>query len=77
MYCRCDYSIYDNVVANNLYKYATKTLPLNKTYPQKEWHDKINYSGFHTYIGNLLDEYKINDTNRRQMFDHFLWYSNK
>lgn len=77
-YGRCDYSIYDNVVAGNLYKYATKSLPLSKTKPDS-WRINFQYEVFHSYIGNLLDEYGITSSvkNRREMFDHFLWFANR
>lgn len=75
---RCDYSIFDSVVSQNLYRVATTRLPLRKTQPEK-WRNDIDYQAFHKYIGDLLDEYGITGKvkNRRQMFDHFMWFANR
>lgn len=77
-YNRCDYSIFDSVVSQNLYTVSTKKLPLKKTEPEK-WRNEVNYAKFHKYIGDILDEHGITDAvkMRRQMFDHFLWFANR
>lgn len=75
-YNRDDYSIYDNVVSENLHLYSTKKLPLGKTTPE-QWRKNIQYEKFNEYIGLLLDEYGIKIPCRRRMFDHFLWFANR
>lgn len=78
IYDRDDYSIFDSVVSEHLYEYATKQLPLAKTKPE-QWRSDIQYESFNAYIGKLLDEYGITDSvkGRRRMFDHFLWFANR
>lgn len=73
-----DYSIFDNVVSENLHLYSTKKLPLAKTTPE-QWRKNIEYDKFNEYIGLLLDEYGIDSKieGRRRMFDHFLWFTNR
>ena len=77
-YGRCDYSIFDSVVSENLYTVATQKHPLTKTEPEK-WRKEIDYARFHKYIGDILDEHNIDSSikMRRQMFDHFLWFANR
>lgn len=75
---RCDYSIFDSVVSQNLYRVATSRHPLRKTQPEK-WRNDIDYAAYHKYIGDILDEYGISAhiKERRQMFDHFMWFANR
>ena len=71
-YDRDDFSIFDNVVSQHLYEYATPLNPLRKTTPE-EWRVKIDYKAYNDYIGKLLDEKGIHVNGRRRMFDHFVW----
>ena len=78
-YGRDDFSLYDSVMEQHLYLYATKKCPLNEKDPRK-WKNEIAYSKYNTYIGNLLDEKGITKDKfpqRRLMFDQFVWNSNR
>lgn len=78
-YGRDDFSIFDNVVSSNLYRYSTEKNPLRKMTPEI-WRQNCDYEAYNQYIGALLDEKGINADNyprRRRMFDHFVWYSNR
>lgn len=79
VYGRDDFSIFDNVVSSNLYRYSTEKNPLRKMTPEI-WRQNCDYEAYNQYIGALLDEKGINADNyprRRRMFDHFVWYKNR
>ena len=71
VYRRDDYSIYDDVVANNLFRYVPGLL---KTAPEN-WRKNANYNTFLNCIDRLLNDNKIFIDFRRRKFDHFLWYT--
>ena len=71
-YNRDDFSIFDTVLSQNLYKFATIKNPLKKTTPEG-WRIKMDYEAYNNYIGNLLDENNIHIDGRRRMFDHYVW----
>lgn len=77
-YGKDDFSIFDNIVSKNLYKYSTAKNPLKVTQPDR-WRNKIDYKAFNDYIGALLDEKGIYKSvkGRRRMFDHFVWHRHK
>lgn len=78
-YGRDDFSIFDNVVSSNLYRYSTEKNPLRKMTPEI-WRQNCDYEAYNRYIGDLLDEKGITADKyprRRRMFDHFVWYSNR
>ncbi len=78
-YGRDDFSIFDNVVSTNLFRFATELNPLKKMTPET-WRQNIEYQEYNNYIGNLLDEKGITQDkypHRRRMFDHFVWYKNR
>lgn len=78
-YGRDDFSIFDNIVSNNLYRYSTDKNPLRKMTPEI-WRQNCNYEAYNQYISALLDEKGITADKyprRRRMFDHFVWYSNR
>lgn len=71
-YNRDDFSIFDTVLSQNLYKFETIKNPLKKTTPEG-WRVNMNYEAYNNYIGNLLDENNIHIDGRRRMFDHYVW----
>lgn len=78
-YGRDDFSIFDNVVSSNLYRYSTEKNPLRKMTPEI-WRQNCDYEAYNQYIGDLLNEKGITTDKcprRRRMFDHFVWYSNR
>ena len=71
-YNRDDFSIFDTVLSQNLYKFETIKNPLKKTTPEG-WRVNMNYEAYNNYIGDLLDENNIHIDGRRRMFDHYVW----
>ena len=69
---RDDYSIYDSVVSQNLYKLSLANNPIDKITPDK-WRNDIDYKSFNKYIGAILDSLGIDDSvnGRRRFFDHY------
>lgn len=72
-----NYSIYDDVLARTLTKYANtyeihKTLNNGKKYKKSDFHDYQKYS-------DVIDELRIKygENISRNGFDHLLWYANK
>ena len=76
IYKRDDYSIFDNIVKNNLPDYCDEKLKItvNKI---ESWRRKFGYTSYNTLIGSVLDTNEITIPNRRRAFDHFLWYNNR
>lgn len=70
VYKNDDYSIYDSVVAENLFRYV----PGLSTAKVKSWKASFDYAAFLDCIGKLLDENEVFIEFRRRKFDHFLWY---
>lgn len=70
IYRNDDYSIYDSVVAKNLFRYV---LGLSAA-KVESWRTSFNYAAFSDCIGKLLDENEVFIEFRRRKFDHFLWY---
>ena len=71
VYGKDDYSIYDNVVADNLFRYVPG---LSKT-ATAQWRQNVDYIAFLNCIEKLLDDNEIFIDFRRRKFDHFLWYT--
>jgi len=75
-YKKCDFSIFDTIVSHNLHKYATETLPLESSGPER-WRQNFEYEAYNEYIGKLLAENGIVEPNGRILLDRLIWSSNK
>ncbi len=70
IYGNDDYSIYDNVLKNNLPKYIEN---LNANDIDK-WRDSCDYESYWQCIDGLLKYIKCNIKNKRRALDYCIWY---
>lgn len=73
VYEKDDYSIFDNVLMNNLKRYA----PFLTPYKLDQWRIELKYKLYNDAIAELLEESNITVDFKRRKFDHYVWYSNK
>lgn len=73
IYGKDDYSIYDSIVKENLYKYHPG---LNKR-KVENFKNNFDYQGFNESIKQILDFNGIKLPNRRRAFDHYLRYKGR
>lgn len=73
VYSRDDYSIYDNVLKDNLKKYFDDIKP----YKIDKWRKAYDYKSYNDYITNKLDELGIHIKFRKRKFDHYIWFNER
>lgn len=70
VYGKDDFSIFDNVLMNNLPKYV-EGLSASKI---DKWRQNCDYETYWSCIDGLLKDFKINSPNKRRALDYCIWY---
>src|SRR5574344_1263687 len=73
VYKKDSYSIFDNVLKDNLKKYKLDLTP----YKLNKWREEFKYKDYNDAISDLLDNSDITIDFRRRKFDHFVWHKNR
>ena len=70
VYAKDDFSIFDNILMNNLPKYVEglSASIINR------WRDICDYETYWNCIDGLLRDFRIDSPNKRRALDHCIWY---